>query len=226
MAERGEWYARKLYDETTPEYKHHLETYGHPSEFGYKDFIPMLKAEKFDADEWGALMHEAGAKFGGICLVHHDGFLLWDSKVSQWNSKQMGPKRDVYGEIAAAVESDVKDFSRGVPLSIRPIQWDIQTPRLHTWNVNVQQALPSKMVLTVGYAGSRGRNLLRNGDVNVPVPETLPDGTAFYPPTAGRPNRSFSAIELKSSDGQSWYDALVVELRRTSVGGLSEEAEK
>jgi hypothetical protein len=113
------------------------------------------------------------------------------------------------------------DFARGVPLSIRPIQWDIQTPRLHTWNVNVQQALPARMMLTVGYAGSRGRNLLRNSDVNVPVPETLPDGTAFYPPTAARPNSGFSAIELKSSDGESWYDALVVELRRTSVGGLS-----
>jgi hypothetical protein len=113
------------------------------------------------------------------------------------------------------------DFDKGVPLSIRPIQWDIETPRLHTWNVNVQQVLPAKMVLTVGYAGARGRNLLRNGDVNVPVPETLPDGTAFYPPTASRPNSSFSAIELKSSDGMSWYDALIVELRRTSVGGLS-----
>ena len=48
-------------------------------------------------------MHEAGAKFGGICLVHHDGFLLWDSKVNRWNSATMGPKRDIYGEIAAAV---------------------------------------------------------------------------------------------------------------------------
>jgi hypothetical protein len=113
------------------------------------------------------------------------------------------------------------DFSRGVPLAIRPIQWDIQTPRLHTWNLNAQQELPGRMILTVGYAGARGRNLLRNGDVNVPVPETLPDGTAFYPPTASRPNRSFSAIELKSSDGQSWYDALIVELRRVSAGGLS-----
>jgi hypothetical protein len=113
------------------------------------------------------------------------------------------------------------DFARGVPLSIRPIQWDIDTPRLHTWNVNVQQVLPARMVLTVGYAGSRGRNLLRNGDVNVPMPEILSDGTAFYPPTASRPNSSFSAIELKSSDGKSWYDALIVELRRTSVGGLS-----
>jgi hypothetical protein len=113
------------------------------------------------------------------------------------------------------------DFSRFAALSIRPIQWDIETPRLHTWNVNVQQALPAKMILTVGYAGARGKKLLRNSDVNVPVPETLPDGTAFYPPTASRPNSSFSAIELKSSDGQSWYDALIVELRRVSVGGVS-----
>ena len=113
------------------------------------------------------------------------------------------------------------DFAGGVPLSIRPSQWDIETPRIHTWNLNVQQALPSRMLLTVGYAGSRGRNLLRNGDANVPVPETLPDGSAFYPPTASRPNSSFSAIELKSSDGESSYDALVVELRRTVAGGLS-----
>ena len=67
---------------------------------------------------------------------------------------------------------------------------------------------------TVGYAGTRGRNLWRNGDANVPVPETLADGTLFHPATAARPNASFSAIELKTSDGRSWYDALIVELRR------------
>lgn len=113
------------------------------------------------------------------------------------------------------------DFDRGVPLSIRPIEWEIETPRLHTFNVNVQQELPARLVLTLGYAGARGQRLLRNSDVNVPMPETLSDGTAFYPPTARRPNSSFSAIELKSSDGQSWYDALIVELRRVSVGGFS-----
>jgi alpha-L-fucosidase len=63
----------------------------------------MFTAPKFDADEWVGLMHEAGARFGGICTVHHDGFLLWDSKVSRWNSANMGPKRDIFGEIAAAV---------------------------------------------------------------------------------------------------------------------------
>ena len=48
VAERGEWYARKLYIEDGEDYKHHVKTYGHPSEFGYADFIPLWKAEKFD----------------------------------------------------------------------------------------------------------------------------------------------------------------------------------
>ncbi len=84
-------------------YQYHIEKYGELKDFGYKDFIPMFTAPKFDANEWVGLMHEAGARFGGICLVHHDGFLLWDSKYSRWNSKNMGPKRDIYGEIARAV---------------------------------------------------------------------------------------------------------------------------
>ncbi|MBT5816238.1 MAG: hypothetical protein HOI15_18085, partial [Opitutales bacterium] len=84
-------------------YSYHTEKYGPVKDFGYKDFIPMFTAPKFNADEWVGLMHEAGAKFGGICLVHHDGFLLWDSEYSKWNSKNMGPKRDIYGEIAQAV---------------------------------------------------------------------------------------------------------------------------
>lgn len=115
----------------------------------------------------------------------------------------------------------VPDFSTLGALSIRPIDYELERPRLQVWNVSVQQALPAKLVLTVGYAGTRGSDLLRNGDVNVPVPETLPDGTLFHPVTAARPNPAFSAIELKTSDGRSWYDALIVELRRSSARGLS-----
>ncbi|MEH6550588.1 MAG: alpha-L-fucosidase [Pseudomonadales bacterium] len=84
-------------------YSYHTEKYGELKDFGYSDFIPMFTAPKFNADEWVAVMHGAGAKFGGIALVHHDGFLLWDSKVSRWNAKNMGPKRNIYGEIAEAV---------------------------------------------------------------------------------------------------------------------------
>ena len=84
-------------------YSYHVQKYGPLDKFGYKDFVPMFRAEKFNADEWVGLMHEAGAKFGGILLVHHDGFLLWGSKVNRWNAMNMGPKRDIYGEIAKAV---------------------------------------------------------------------------------------------------------------------------
>ena len=106
-AHRGPDYLGNLYPGSKRDekgvYSYHTSKYGPLKEFGYKDFIPMFTAPKFNADQWVGLMHEAGAKFGGICLVHHDGFLLWDSKVNRWNSANMGPKRDIYGEIAAAV---------------------------------------------------------------------------------------------------------------------------
>lgn len=77
--------------------------YGPLSEFGYHDFIPMFKAEHFDADEWALLFKESGARFAGIVGEHHDGFAMWDSKVTPFCAAQMGPKRDCLGEIAAAV---------------------------------------------------------------------------------------------------------------------------
>jgi hypothetical protein len=112
-------------------------------------------------------------------------------------------------------------FERGVGNSIRPVQWDLASPRVHVFNLSVQRRLFPDTVAMIGYAGSRGRHLLRNTDANVPVPLRLADGTIFYPPTAARPNPAFSTIELKTSDGESWYDALVVEVRRRRAGGLS-----
>ena len=89
-AHGGPDYIRNLYEGSRTDekgvYSYHTEKYGPLEKFGYKDFIPLFTAPKFNADEWVGLMHEAGAKFGGICLVHHDGFLLWDSKVNRWNS--------------------------------------------------------------------------------------------------------------------------------------------
>ncbi len=79
-------------------YDYHKKNYGDPTEFGYTDFVPMFTCAKFDGDEYVKLMQETGAKFGGLCVVHHDGFLLWDSDVNRWNVGKMGPKRDIYGE--------------------------------------------------------------------------------------------------------------------------------
>ncbi|MBC7783397.1 MAG: alpha-L-fucosidase [Burkholderiales bacterium] len=95
---QGDWYARKMYIEGDPHYKHHFETWGHPSKHGYKDIIPMWKAEKWDPEALMALYAKAGAKYFVSMGVHHDNFDLWNSKHQQWNSVKMGPKRDVVGE--------------------------------------------------------------------------------------------------------------------------------
>ena len=97
------WYARHMYDENRPEYKEHLQFYGHPSEFGYKDIIREWKADKFNADEWVKLFKKAGAKYIVAMAVHHDNFDMWDSKYQpKWNSMNYGPKTDVVGAIRKA----------------------------------------------------------------------------------------------------------------------------
>ncbi|WP_162055361.1 alpha-L-fucosidase [Pontibacter pamirensis] len=99
----NDWYPRNMHVVGTPEYQHHLETYGHPSKFGYHDFVPMFKAEKFDAEEWAELFQKAGARFAGPMAEHHEGFSMWASKVTPWNVKDMGPKRDVMAELEKAI---------------------------------------------------------------------------------------------------------------------------
>jgi alpha-L-fucosidase len=99
----SEWYSRNMYIPGTPEYKHHLETYGPLDKFGYKDFIPLFKAEYFNPDDWVDLFVKAGAKFAGPVAEHADGFSMWKSKINPWNSYDMGPKRDFVGEMEKAV---------------------------------------------------------------------------------------------------------------------------
>ncbi len=81
----------------------HTEHFGSPDKFGYKDFIPMFKAEHFDADVWATLFKKAGARYVMPGAQHHENFAMWDSKVTPFNSVQMGPKRDVIGELTVAV---------------------------------------------------------------------------------------------------------------------------
>src|ERR1700679_1761261 len=81
----------------------HTANYGPPEKFGYKDFIPMFKAEKFDAEVWAELYKKAGARYVVPGAQHHENFAMWDSKVTPYNAMQMGPKRDVIGELARAV---------------------------------------------------------------------------------------------------------------------------
>jgi alpha-L-fucosidase len=107
---QGDWYARKMYEsdivdrktnlptgKSSNEYLYHVKNYGHPSQFGYKDIIPLWKAEKWNPDLLMALYKKVGAKYFVSMASHHDNFFLWNSKIHKWNAVNMGPKKDVVG---------------------------------------------------------------------------------------------------------------------------------
>jgi alpha-L-fucosidase len=101
----NEWYPRMMHFKGLGVYEHHLENYGHPSEFGYHDFVPLFKAEKFNAGEWAELFVKAGARFAGPVAEHHDGFSMWASEATPWNSMDKGPERDITGEMEEAIRA-------------------------------------------------------------------------------------------------------------------------
>lgn len=101
----SEWYPRNMYQRGTPEYDHHVKTYGLQNKFGYKDFIPMFKAEKFDPKAWADLFEKSGARYVVPVAEHHDGFQMYDSALSIWNAVNMGPKRDIIGELASEIRN-------------------------------------------------------------------------------------------------------------------------
>lgn len=99
-AHHNEWYEKHMYG---ADLAWHTKRFGAPESFGYKDFIPLFTQEKFNADEWASLFRRAGARLVMPSAQHHDNFALWDSDVTPFNAKKMGPKRDLIGELAGAV---------------------------------------------------------------------------------------------------------------------------
>ncbi len=118
---QGDWYARKLYlhdgvDKNgkpigqDSDNKYQEEHYGHPSKFGFKDIIPLWKAEKWDPEQLMALYKAAGAKYFCMIAMHHDNFDCWNSPSHRWNSVQMGPHRDIAGEWQSAAQKNGLKF--------------------------------------------------------------------------------------------------------------------
>ncbi len=106
---KTEWYPHYMYIEGHEINKHHVEKYGHPGKFGYKDFIKDFKAEHFDPDAWAELFKKAGARFAGPVTEHADGFAMWDSQLTKWDAMDMGPKRDIVGDLAKSIrKQDLK----------------------------------------------------------------------------------------------------------------------
>jgi len=95
--ERGDWYARGMYQEGSDQYNYHIRQYGHPSKFGFKDIIHQWKAENWQPEELVGLYKRAGARYFMAMANHHDNFDLFDSKYQSWNSTQIGPKKDLIG---------------------------------------------------------------------------------------------------------------------------------
>ena len=118
----SEWYPKHMYNGLSAA---HREKWGDQKSFGYKDFIPMFKAEKFDPQQWAELFQAAGARYVIPTAEHHDGFAMYYSKLTRWNAKEMGPHRDIIGELAEAVRG--KGMKFGVS-NHRIENWDFMYP--------------------------------------------------------------------------------------------------
>jgi alpha-L-fucosidase len=107
-AHGNEWYVQHMYSGGGMTW--HVQKFGPVDKFGYKDFIPMFKAEKWDPDAWITLFKKAGAKYVIPAAEHHDGFAMWDSALTKWDAKDMGPKRDLIGDLATAARKQGMHF--------------------------------------------------------------------------------------------------------------------
>jgi alpha-L-fucosidase len=112
--ERGDWYARGMYQEGSDQYKYHLQKYGHPSKFGFKDVINEWKAESWQPEELVSLYKKAGAQYFMALANHHDNFDLYNSKHQPWNSTKMGPKKDLIAGWAKAAKNNGLPFGVSV----------------------------------------------------------------------------------------------------------------
>lgn len=101
----SEWYPRNMFLPGQRAHRHHVETYGDPAAHDYAAFVAGFTAEHFDPAEWADLFARAGARFAGPVCEHHDGFAMWDSELTPWNAADMGPRRDITGELERAVRA-------------------------------------------------------------------------------------------------------------------------
>ena len=130
----AEWYSTRMYRQPTF-IAHHREHWGEPGEFGYKDFIPMFRGEDFDAGEWSELFLASGARYVIPVAEHHDGFAMWDTEFTPWNSVDMGPRIDFIGELGEAVRA------RGLKFGVsyhRERHWGFYTDSMNTYLENAE----------------------------------------------------------------------------------------
>jgi alpha-L-fucosidase len=138
----GDWYARGMYQQGGRQNKFHVEHYGPPSQFGFKDVIHEWKAENFHPDELLAFYKKSGAKYFLAMANHHDNFDMYDSKYQPWNSVVIGPKQDIIGLFARAAKKNGLRFAVSVHAS-----------HAWTWNELAQGADKTGPLAGVPYDG-------------------------------------------------------------------------
>lgn len=134
---QNEWYPRNMYQQKDPAFQEHIKRYGTQDKFGYKDFIPQFRAEKWDPADWARLFKRAGARYVIPVAEHHDGFAMYGSDLSDWTAAKMGPKRDVIGDLAKAVRAEGLHF--GTSLHRAEHNWFFDGGRTFRSDVNDPQ---------------------------------------------------------------------------------------
>lgn len=160
----NEWYSRNMYVPGNPAFTHHVATYGPQDKFGYKDFIPMFRAEHFDPNAWLDLFAQAGARYIVPVAEHCDGFPMYDSQITAWDAVRMGPHRDIVGDLERATRAHGLYF--GVS-SHRAEHW---------WWYGVGRTFPSDVSdpINAGLYGPAASMAIPSAD-GTPDPQKEPD---------------------------------------------------
>jgi alpha-L-fucosidase len=169
----SEWYPREMYLAGSSINKYHIEKYGPLTQFGYKDFIPMFKAEHYDPQAWAKLFKDSGAKYVIPVFEHHDGFAMYDSGLSDWTAAKMGPRRDLVGELAKAVRTE------GLHLGASSHRIE------HDWFLDGGRKQPSD-VNDSRYAAFYGPAQIRLQDTPIPAGNDLPTDWTYVSPAYGQ----------------------------------------
>lgn len=178
--EHGDWYARGMYEEGSDHYKYHLQKYGHPSKFGFKDVIHQWKAEQWDPEQLVALYKRVGAKYFFAMANHHDNLDLWNSRHQPWNSVNVGPKKDIIGGWAKAARK------HGLPFGV-----SVHAAHAWTWFETAQRSDKSGAMAGIPYDGkltkADGKGAWWEGldpqalyAQNHPLSENSQDGSALH----------------------------------------------
>ncbi len=138
----GDWYGRGMYNEGSWQYKWHVQNYGHPSKFGFKDVINEWKAQKWDPEKLVKLYKRVGAQYFFAMANHHDNLDLWDSKYQEWNTLRVGPKKNIIEGWAKAARN------QGLPFGL-----SIHSSHAWTWYETSQRADTTGSLKGVPYDG-------------------------------------------------------------------------